>query len=96
MIYRVLESDGMHPAGCRFIDNKGKGDDYSVVKILIQKYSEHKDRWKVATPRKHGSPVWVFEYANLSTYIVKITKAFETPEEEYEVLESLVNRLSKV
>ena len=85
----------MHPAGCRYIDNKGKGDDYSVVKVLIQKYSEHKDRWKVET-RKQGSPVWVFEYANLATYVTKITKAFETPEEEYEVLESLFNRLNKV
>ena len=81
----------------KYIDNHGHGDDYSVVKMLIQRYAERKVRkWAQYHLIKKGRPVEVFQYFNHATYETKQTKAFDGPQEEYEVLESLFDRLNKV
>ena len=80
----------------KYIDNHGHGDDYLVVKVLVQNWTEHKRRRFGSELRKRGTPQEVFHYFNHSTYETKSTKSFDGPQEEYEVLEALFDKLNKV
>lgn len=91
MSLEVLES----LSDLKYIDNHGQGDDYAVVKVLVQFHTVKKTRYG-ETLTKRGAPKEVFQYFNHATYETKYTRAFEGPQEEYEVLEELFNKLNKV